>query len=102
MKSKRYRIINKTRFYTFLTIMLIIGGLTTSMLFSTAKAYSNPVDLPYEEVIVAEGDTLWYIAIEFMPRNYDVRQMVYDIRQLNKMDTGSIHPGDLIKVPIVK
>lgn len=102
MKTKRYKIVNKTRFYIFLTLSLVLGGIITSTLLSTAKAYSNPVDQPYEEVIVAEGDTIWYIALEFMPGNYDVRQMVYNIRQLNNMDTVSIHPGDKIKVPIVK
>lgn len=102
MKTKRYKIVNKTRFYTFLTITLILGGIITNTLLSTAKAYSNPVDQPYEEIIVAEGDTIWYIALEFMPNNYDIREMVYNIRQLNNMDTVSIHPGDKIKVPIVK
>lgn len=102
MKTKRYKIVNKSRFYTFITLTLILGGIITNTLLSTAKAYSNPVDIPYEEVIIAEGDTLWYIALEFMPRNYDVREMVYNIRLLNNMDTVSIHPGDKIKVPIVK
>lgn len=102
MKTKRYKIVNKTRFYTFLTITLILGGIITNTLLSTAKAYSNPVDQPYEEITVAEGDTIWYIALEFMPNNYDIREMVYNIRQLNNMDTVSIHPGDKIKVPIVK
>ncbi len=102
MKTKRYKIVNKTRFYIFLTFTLILGGILTNTLLSTAKAYSNPVDVPYEEVIVAEGDTIWYIALEFMPRNYDVREMVYNIRQLNNMKNVSIHPGETIKVPIVK
>ena len=102
MKTKRYKIVNKTRFYIFLTFTLILAGILTNTLLSTAKAYSNPVDVPYEEVIVAEGDTIWYIAIEFMPRNYDVREMVYNIRQLNNMKNVSIHPGETIKVPIVK
>ncbi len=102
MKTKKYRIVNKSRFYTFITLTLIIGGIFTNTLLSTAKAYSNPADIPYEEIIIAEGDTLWYIALEFMPQNYDVREMIYNIRQLNNMNTVSIHPGDKIKVPIVK
>ena len=102
MKSKRYKIVNKTRFYIFITVSLMLGAIITNTLFSTAKAYSNPVDIPYEEIVVTKGDTLWYIAIEFMPQNYDVRQMIYNIRQLNNMETVSIHPGDKIKVPIVK
>ncbi len=101
MKKKRYRITNKIRFYTFLTLTLIIGGIFTSTLLSTARAYSDPVDIPYEEVIVAEGDTLWYIAVEFTPQSYDVREMIYNIRQLNHLETVSIYPGDKIKVPII-
>lgn len=102
MKTRRYKIVNKTRFYIFITVSLMLGAIITNILFSTAKAYSNPVESPYEEIIIAEGDTLWYIAIDFMPQNYDVREMIYNIKQLNNMETVSIFPGDKIKVPLIK
>ncbi len=99
--KKKFKVVNRTRFYIFVTMILLIGGIVTNTILSTAKAYSNPVDIPFEEVIVSEGDTLWFIAIDFMPKNYDVREMIYNIRQLNEMKTASIHPGDIIKIPII-
>lgn len=102
MKNKRYKVVNKNRFFIFITIVLLIGGITITTIFTTAKAYSNPVDLPFEEIIIVEGDTLWFIALDFMPQNYDVREMVYNIRQINDMKTVAIHPGDIIKVPIIE
>ena len=99
--KKKFKVVNRTRFYIFVTMILLIAGIVTNTILSTAKAYSNPVDIPFEEVIVSEGDTLWFIAIDFMPKNYDVREMIYNIRQLNEMKTASIHPGDIIKIPII-
>ncbi len=45
------------------------------------------------------GDTLWDIAKKHMPDDYDIRKMVYELREFNNMKDVNIYPGDVIKIP---
>lgn len=96
--KKRYKIINKTRFYLFITsvfVIIIIG------LLSVNKVYSSIYEYNYDEVQVGEGDTLWMIALHYMPEGYDVRDMIYTIKSFNSMYTSYIYPGDILKIPLI-
>lgn len=64
------------------------------------KVYSSTYKELYKEVIVNKGDTLWNIALNNMPDGYDVRKMIYEIREFNSMNSADIYPGDKIKIPI--
>ena len=35
-----------------------------------------------------------------MPKDYDIRKMVFEIKEFNNMKDANIYPGDLIKIPI--
>ena len=35
-----------------------------------------------------------------MPKDYDIRKMIHEIREINNMETADVYPGDLVKVPI--
>lgn len=96
--KRRYKIVNKTRFYLFLIsmfVIMIVGAL------SIDKVYGSIYEYNYDEVIIVEGDTLWNIALHYMPKNYDVRKMIYIIRDFNKMDTSQIYTGDTLKIPYI-
>ncbi|KRQ87020.1 Cell division suppressor protein YneA [Caloramator mitchellensis] len=54
----------------------------------------------YIYVTVKSGDTVWKIAKKHNINKKDIRKLVYEIREINKLDTLIIHPGQLIKVPI--
>ncbi len=98
---KKYRIINKTRFFLFVTFLFIITVLIITFFTNSIKAHSMILNEEFKEVQILEGDTLWNLALEHMPSKYDVRDMVYKIKETNNMETSYIYPGDIIKIPII-
>ncbi len=102
MKRKKYKIVNKRRF--FLSIFTLSLAIITviSLFINSRKVYSFTYKEEHIEVIVKAGDTLWKIAKEHMPKDYDIRKMIHEIREINNMETADVYPGDLVKVPIIK
>ena len=100
IKRKRYKIINGKRFMTFL-LSAFIAVLSMTFLFAKDnRVYSSTYKENYIEVKIEEGDTLWNIAINNMPKEYDVRKMVFEIMEFNHMKNAYIYPGNKIKIPI--
>lgn len=99
---KNYKIVNKTRFYIFIIVSIYIVFSAISFFKSFGIAESNETALKYEEVYINEGDTIWNIALEYKPENYDVRDLVAIIRDENKLEDLNIKPGEIIRVPIRK
>ena len=97
--KKRYRIVNKKRFYLFITSLFAVIAIVLS-LFANNMVHSSVYEIEYEEVKVVEGDTLWNITSKYLSKDTDIRRMIYDIKEFNKMDTSYIYPGDVIKIPI--
>ena len=55
------------------------------------------------EVKVQAGDTMWDIAARTVHKDMDVREMVYAMKELNKIDdSGALVPGTVLKVPVKK
>ena len=50
-----------------------------------------------EEYVVSDGDTLWSIASEYKQEKQDVREYVYQLRELNNIDC-IIYPGQTIQI----
>lgn len=98
---KRYKVINKNRFFLFITILLVIFFFIFSILISSLKAHSMIFQENYEELLIRSGDTLWDIALKYKPSKYDVRDMVYKIKELNNLNTSYIIPGEILKVPLI-
>ena len=98
---KRYKVINKTRFYMFVIVVVYISfsAFTFFKSFSNAEKISS---LQFEEVCVKEGDTIWDIALEYKAGKNDIRDTVAEIRTFNEIDDLIIKPGDLIKIPLRK
>lgn len=96
---KRYRVVNKTRFFTFVTSLIVIVLMIISSIFFKAKAHSSLHMEEFYEIEVKEGDTLWEIAGKYLPGERDIRKKVYRIKIFNGMDSANIFPGDIIKVP---
>ncbi|MFS8541602.1 MAG: LysM peptidoglycan-binding domain-containing protein [Tissierellales bacterium] len=102
MKRKKYKIVNKKRFFISVFIIALLVISLVSLIVNVKEAYSSTYKQEYKEVIVKAGDTLWKIAKEHMPKDYDIRKMVYEIRKINHLESADIYPGDLVKVPIVR
>lgn len=97
---KRYKVINRTRFYLFIISVFVVISVVLFSLLSSNKAHSSAYNINYKEIEIVEGDTLWNIALNNLPERTDVRKMVYDITEINNLGKGHIHPGDRILVPI--
>jgi hypothetical protein len=97
---KRYRIKSHFRFITFLIIVFLL-----SVYLITTIAGLNIVDSAdddnyrFETVTVVAGDTLWSIADTYTD-GHDLRQVVYDIREINRLDDSVIRSGDQLKIPV--
>lgn len=102
MKNRRYVIVNSTRFFVFITFMLVFIALLLSLVFNLSKVHSSAYMQNYRIYDVVEGDSLWEISLKTMPDGFDVRRMVYEIKELNDMETSYIYEGESIKIPIVK
>jgi hypothetical protein len=100
MKKKKYVIVNKRRFYTFLISLLVITAIIFLSLLSNNKAYSSNYKTAYIEVTIKEGDTLWDIALKHLPEKQDLRKLIFEIKQFNEMESSCIYPGDIIKIPV--
>lgn len=100
MKAKRYRIRSKTRFFMFLTITLALLAIIVVSIVSSTGAYSIESTYETEHYWVKEGDTLWDIAKEFSPEGYDIRKMIYVIKEQNNMDTSMIYEGSKLEIPL--
>ena len=95
----KVRIVNKTRFITFLIILLTLTSILINALFKIGKAYSVTYT-HYINIEVKAGDTLWGIAKKNNTGKEDIRKLVYKIMKINNLETAKIKPGDIIKVPI--
>lgn len=72
-----------------LTVFLLIGGA------AGAESPANPA-LEYE---VAAGDTLWQIAADHAEPGVDVRNLIADIKEISGIDSSTIYPGQLLRIP---
>lgn len=96
----RYKIVNPVRFFTFVLICCIITVFAGYAVFGSYKA-SAASEITYKEVKIQDNDTLWDIAQTYNPHlNKDIRIAVSEICEINGIDAGSIHPGDVILVPV--
>jgi hypothetical protein len=98
--KKRYKIVNRRRFYFFITSVFAVISILLFTLLLNNKAHSSVYRVNYREIEVVEGDTLWNIALNYLPEKTDIRKMIYDIKEFNEMDNSYIYPGDMIKIPI--
>ena len=97
---KKYKIVNRKKFIRFLFIICLVLLSIVLIFLKKNKVYSLVYENEYIEIEVVEGDTLWDIARLNMPKDYDIRKMVIEIKEFNNMKDAYIYPGDLIKIPI--
>lgn len=77
---------------SFIIILFLV--LIAIMPKKTVEAYA----MKYEEYVVSNGETLWSIACENKKEKQDVREYVYQLRELNNIDDCIIVPGQTIKI----
>lgn len=87
------RIKNKVKFIRSIAILIFL--LIALFNISIAKTNSEAEIIDYT---INKGETLWNIAKEYTPDNKDIRQTIYEIKQLNNMTDSTIYPGQTIKI----
>ena len=96
---KRYKIKNRFRFITFVTVMILILSFAVSGMFNNIKAQSTK-EQECIEVLVESGDTLWEIAKTYGSYDMDIRETVYNICQINHIKAEDLRAGQTILIPV--
>ncbi len=95
MNKKKYYLKNRTRFFSFIfAISLVIF-----VMIYTANV-SGYHKQEYISVTVNSGDTLWSIAERYCDDNHDIRKYIYEIKDINNMDSGFLMADSSILVPV--
>jgi hypothetical protein len=92
--KKRYRLKNKSRFFSFVIVILVI--LISLISFTTSLGKTNEV---FTVIEVMRGDTLWKIASKYNFTNQDIRSLIYEIETINEIDSALLVPGMKLKIP---
>ena len=90
---RHLKITNKIRFTVSLSIILGILFFIFSIITSKTFSYQKP---EYMEIAVSQGDTLWSIAGSF---EGNIRENIYLIQKINKMENCDIYVGQKLLVP---
>jgi hypothetical protein len=80
-------------------ILLSILCLILIPLTSRALSSNSMTRLNYAKVTVCSGDTLWTIASEYISNNDDIRELVYNIKKVNNLNSAIIIPGQELLIP---
>lgn len=89
------RIVNNKKFIRSIAIVIFL--LIAIFNVSIAKSSNEAEIIDYT---IAPGQTLWSIAKEYTPNSKDIRQTIYEIKQLNNMTDSTIYPGQTIQIKI--
>ena len=93
---KKYRIVNKYRFFTILSLILILLFASMFFIVVNAKSTSTVVLVP---VYVSEGDSLWQLSTQHTDGKMDIRNYIDKVMTINNLSNANIKPGDLLMFP---
>ncbi len=96
---KKYRIVSGFRLTVFVTIVLVTVFLVCCALFDISTAGGASFNR-YKVVIAETGDTLWNIAAENMPEDQLICEYIYEIEEINDLETPELSVGQRILVPV--
>lgn len=95
---KKIVIKNKFRFICFLLVVFTLLSILLVSVSNFGKVYSKTYDR-FTTYYVESGDTLWEIAEKNNVNNKDVRKLIYEIKEINNIDT-MLYIGQEIKIPL--
>lgn len=96
-RAKVYRINGRRLFVNILFILglFMIFNILTSQIFGKKEISTT-------DVAVKSGDTLWSISSNICKDDsgLNIQEVIYDIKEINNLDTSNIIEGTIIQVPI--
>ena len=96
MKNKRACVLVGCLICVFIAIVFYAGLILLIKAGISLLLSKNEVNT--EEYVVIEGQTLWDIATENKKDGQDIREYVYQLRELNNIDDCIIRPGQELKI----
>ncbi len=98
----KIKIVNKSKFIR--SIIIVLGVVILGLLL-LGNTYSK-TEITYKEDYIISGDTLWSIAQNQVNnneyyKNKDIREVMYEIKQLNNIGNGNLEVGQKIKIPSI-
>lgn len=96
------KIVNIKRFVISTTILVLLIFLCTGAVINATYSCTK---IDYKTVYVTRGDTLWKIALDEQNKNSyyknkDVRDIIYDIKEINNLNVSDLKIGQELKIPI--
>lgn len=88
---KHLKIVNVKKFVTSIAIFILLVISICNLCFAKAE-------IETEEYVVSAGETLWSIASENKKDGQDIREYIYELRQLNNLEDCVIYPNQVIKI----
>ena len=87
----------------FIQALVIVIGITILITFLATKSIYSYEKLKTKTIYTNKGDTLWNIALDEKENNKyykdkNIREIVYDIKQINNMQDSIILPGETLKI----
>jgi len=98
VKRRTWQIKSKFRLSLFITLVLILLISLVSSFLLKGNAMETPNH--YLSWNVTEGDTLWSIAKDSLPRGRDIRDYIWEIKEQNQLQTSNIIVGQQLQIPI--
>lgn len=95
---KHYKIVNKFRFITFVTVLILVISLSVVGVFGLVKARASE-KLVYTEVEICDGDTIWQLAARYGNPEKDIREVIYDICSINNISADNLRAGQIVLIP---
>ena len=89
--EQKMKIVNKKRFISVISVIALIVITLFSNCYSAKKVET-------ENYTVSAGDTLWSISCKYKKSGQDVREYVYELRELNNLDDCIIYLGQVIQI----
>lgn len=97
------KIVNKTKFVRTISILIIL----ICMIIIFSKNTYSKGEISYREDYIYSGDTLWSIAENEIENNKyfenkDIRNVVYELKNVNNFSSSELYEGQKIRIPIYK
>lgn len=99
----KLKIVNKSKFYRGFILLSIV---LFFVLFNFCNKSQSEEIMHYKTITVNSGDTLWSIAQYEKNENAyykdsDIRDIVYDIKEINNLNSSSLSINQSLKIPTV-
>lgn len=89
--KRRGKRLNRLKAISCISLLVFI----IFLLLGNTTAHTEKEIITYT---VSQGETLWSIAKQNIDKKIDIRQYIYEIKQLNNMSTSTVYEGQTIKI----